>query len=175
MVKRLFIAFTIPDKVKEIIRRSIILPGSLKIVSGNNLHITVLFLGDVEDVKIPEITCILDSLITIPLKINAEINKTGQFPEKGNPKIIYLTSEKENLLMKDLAGKIRDSLKILGYGDNKPFKYHITVARNKNDKYYPIPKTDLKINFQLEKIVLFESILNKNGPEYISLFDKELG
>ena len=96
MDSRLFIGFKIPRKIIEIIAmvRST-LPNNEKSynwVSGNNLHLTLLFLGDYDVNKVDDISRKINSTINEFRDFTISINGTGSFG--NNNQILWLGVDK---------------------------------------------------------------------------------
>lgn len=176
MKQRLFIAIPVPEKIKQDLIKKIILPDNFKITGINNIHITILFLGDTDDKIIPDIITNLEKSATSIKTFKISIDNLGQFPEKGYPKIIYASGKTgENELIKS-ANIIRASLLNLGFKDDKDFKYHITLARQKYlvKNTFKMPDISFNYSFDFEKIVLYKSDLKPAGPVYSEIWSKKI-
>ncbi len=138
MKQRLFIAVPIPENIKNELINNTKLPDNFRLTHSQNLHNTILFLGETDEVNIHEIIKKLEESIKSHHSFDLEISKYDQFPPSGYPKIIFLTGENGKNKLFNLANDIRDKLKKIGFKDDKSFKYHITIARQKF-------KTDEKI------------------------------
>ncbi len=144
--------------------------GKIKLVEEQNLHITLLFLGEIEQNKIREI---IDELKKIKDKrFSIKIKGLGFFPSYESPRVIWLGSESHQIT--NLHNKIKDRLKIFVQKDEpKSFVSHITVARVKSHTSPEETKKLLDENSQLEfgefevkEFHLFESKLTPQGPIY---------
>ena len=177
MKVRLFIAIPIPDDIREEIINNTKLDGNFRITKKENLHITVLFLGDTDESRIPEITEQIKDAIKNFKSFEAEISSFGQFPPKGYPKIIYVSGDRGSEKLAELADNIRNNLKKLGFYDDKPFKYHVTVARPRERSFtgsITLPELKNKLCYKVEKVVLYKSDLRPGGPVYTEVWSKEL-
>jgi 2'-5' RNA ligase len=144
--------------------------GKIKIVEEENIHITLLFLGEIEQNKISEI---IDELKKIKHKrFSIKIKGLGFFPSYEFPKVIWLGSESDEIT--NLHYKIRDKLKIfVQKEDPKSFVSHITIARVKSHISPSETKKLLNENsklefgeFEVKEFHLFESKLTPYGPIY---------
>jgi RNA 2',3'-cyclic 3'-phosphodiesterase len=178
MKYRMFVAIPIPENVKYEILDSLKLPKFYKITPGHNIHITILFLGETEKSMIPQIDEIINKSVSKIQKFKLEIDSFGQFPEKGLPRIIFVTGKNKNETLFKLADKIRSNLKNLGFNDEKDFKYHITVGRlKKREKIVQkviIPELKNKIAFDVDKIILYKSDLQQSCPVYTNISEYNL-
>jgi len=130
-----------------------------KWVEEKNVHLTWVFLGDVE-----EVTPVIDKLQEIsPLEDRISMKELGYFGRP--PKIFFARSEEKALY--DKAREFRDS----GF-DLYRFKPHITLCRIKTIHDYKAYKERLKtyrersLGWILPEIHLYESTLSSKGAQY---------
>ncbi len=153
---RYFIAIDIPDELKEEIREfQKTLPFGLKLVKPENIHITLKFLGDVDEKEI------ISKLEGIEIEqFESKTIEIGFFPKKNYARVIWLGLEDNEIT--DIVRKIETRLNLT----KEDFIPHITIARSK------IPLRNLEINFKPEKtikinkITLYSSELTPKGPIY---------
>ncbi len=130
-----------------------------KWVEEENLHLTWVFLGDVE-----EVTHVIDKLKEIsPLEHQTPMKELGYFGRP--PKIFFVKSEEKTLY--DKAREFRDA----GF-DLYHFKPHITLCRIKTIHDYKAYKEKLKtyrkkpLGTILPEVSLYESIFTSTGVNY---------
>lgn len=138
-----------------------------KWVEEQNLHLTWIFLGDVEDEK-----PIIEKLKkTSPLERNIRIKELGYFGRP--PRVFFSKSEEKDLYLK--AKEFRDA----GF-DLYRFKPHITLCRIKTIHNYKAYKEKLKtyrektLGLILPEISLYESTLTKKGADYTCRYTIEV-
>ena len=130
-----------------------------KWVEEQNLHLTWIFLGEVEDEK-PIINKFKE---LSPLENSIEIKELGYF---GRPPRVFFAKSEEKVLY-DKAREFRDS----GF-DLYRFKPHMTLCRIKTILDYKAYKEKLKtyrersLGVILPEISLYESTLSSNGAQY---------
>jgi len=166
---RLFIAIDLPDEIKKELRelqkefRSL---GKMKFV--NDFHLTLKFLGEVEENKLEEIKRRLKEVSFKPFDLILE--NLGVFPNETYISVLWVGALSEEV--NDLQGEIDGKLQDLFPRENR-FHSHITLARVKfiKNKEELMKKLKLEYNssFKVEKFKLIKSILNKDGPKYTSL------
>ncbi len=130
-----------------------------KWVEEENLHLTWVFLGDVEDEK-----PVIDKLKTIsPLERNIRIKELGYF---GRPPRVFFSKSEE----KDLYLKAKE-FKNAGFTLYR-FKPHITLCRIKTIHNYKAYKEKLKayrektLGIVLPEIALYENTFTSTGVNY---------
>ncbi len=147
-----------------------------------NLHLTLQFLGDVEEKRIPELKLILDQYET-NVQDKLCFANTGAFPNPAAPRIIWLGFKKCQTLL-NIQRKITYSLSEKGFPyDHKFFKPHLTIGRVRDNAVFS-PESfahieDLAVKAEisdtpLDRITLFESQLRPGGPVYRVIHEKRL-
>jgi 2'-5' RNA ligase len=168
MKKRLFVAISIPDQTKEKLKKYIqTLPqDNMRFVSNDNYHITVLFLGYVDESLIPQLK---KQLNEISNKFNSFLLSYDEitYMPKEKPRMLW-AKFKENKNYASLVFEIYQIVKNLipiELKDNPT--PHITLARfkkanGKQPDIQSITINDLAIN----KFHLYESTLHHQGSHY---------
>jgi len=138
-----------------------------KWVEEQNLHLTWVFLGDMEDER-----AIIEKLKEIsPLERNIGIKELGYF---GRPPRVFF-SKSEEIELYDKAKEFRNA----GF-DLYRFKPHMTLCRIKAIHDYKAYKEKLKsyrekeLGLILPKIHLYESTLTSKGAEYTCRYTLEV-
>lgn len=168
MKRRLFVAICLNQEVKDYlfnISKELNLDAKIKWVSKKNLHLTLKFLGWVEDV---------DKIIEVLSKVKFNsfefsLKSLGVF-DKSRPRVLFVDVEPIKEIM-GLQYEIENVLRDLFEKDER-FSAHLTMGRIKSlkdktsflnilDKY---KVNQLKIT--VNSFCLFESILRREGPEY---------
>jgi len=91
---RLFLAIDLPENIVHILKETQrTLPGKL----NKNFHITLKFLGDVEESKIPDLIKNLEFISQDPFTL--KLHNLGAFPNLQSPRVIWVgLSPKEPLI-----------------------------------------------------------------------------
>ncbi|MDD4294703.1 MAG: RNA 2',3'-cyclic phosphodiesterase [Candidatus Omnitrophica bacterium] len=181
---RLFIAIKIPGKSKKDILSII---DTLKKsetntawTQKNNLHITLKFLGEIEEETLPDIKQALSETAKQYRQFKMNLNKLSFFKSTKKPVILYLTGENITGITK-IAHTLFYNIALLNLDSDKIQKYtpHLTLGKIK-DKNSLILLTEeianLKINIPLEidNISLFSSVLSEKGAKHTELFSAQL-
>ncbi|HIE43476.1 MAG TPA: RNA 2',3'-cyclic phosphodiesterase, partial [Candidatus Omnitrophica bacterium] len=175
---RYFIALPLPEELKQEISK---LQSQLKEtqadvkwVNSKDLHITLKFLGGIEQEKVETISEKLNRGLDGFLPFTFTIGEIGSFPSLESPKVIWIGVEKNRERVVELAEKVEELLKTLGFShERRPFHPHLTLGRIRSRKQIGelIRKLkSLKIPefrpVEVERVILFQSILKPEGPEY---------
>ena len=163
---RTFIGIDLPEEIKDNLKELIEKLKKIresKLVKKENLHITLKFLGEVEEEKITLINRKLQNCTKEFENFNVKIKGIGVFPSEKRVKVLWVGVEDEENLKK-LNEKIEDELKNFGFEKEKEFVAHITIARFKS-----IPNLNLiKDLMEKYKDVLFGQFIVKNFQLYES-------
>ncbi|MDY0076136.1 MAG: RNA 2',3'-cyclic phosphodiesterase [Bacteroidales bacterium] len=143
-------------------------------VKPANMHLTLKFLGPTTDEKIPEIVALINNCVRDVKPFDLQFDKTGIFGSRYQPRVLWLGLSEEPEQLNPLANSIIDGMDNIGFKrDRQNFVPHLTLGRiNKlTDKprfqevIGSIPQK-IYISTSVDKLLLYESILRKDGPEY---------
>lgn len=179
---RLFVSINLPPEVKNkltIIQQELIenIFGVKNLVvkweKKENFHITIFFLGEVQNSKIKEIIFPLEN-IKLDKKDSQIVGKgINAFPHIRTPRVFFVDLiDKSNLLL-DLYKEVCKSLQPIGFIPDKKFHNHITLGRVKT--YVKIPedinlnRIDCSFQFKPEKFNLMQSTLTPEGSIYTTI------
>jgi len=133
---RLFIAVEIPDEIKknilELINELKKVEASIKWVEEKYLHITLKFLGSVEDKDLEKLVSMVSKTVNIFGSFKVNFSGMGTFPEGKAPRVVWVgTTEGAETLVK-LADGLENSLSPAGFrSEQREFKPHLTIGRIK--------------------------------------------
>ena len=153
----------------------------IKWVEPENMHLTLKFFGETDEKNIPSIIRAIEAAVESSNPFLLKIANTGIFGSRYDPKVIWFGIEKQNEL-EILAKKIFTGLEKCGYeADRQNFVPHVTIGRIKELKDKSLFQQILgkfnTVEIQEEKvteIILFESILRREGPLYVEVFSDKL-
>jgi 2'-5' RNA ligase len=172
---RTFVAVEIQNN--EVLDHVAKLQSDLKIkarpVSKENMHFTLLFLGEIADEIAPKIMDALKSITFSPIQIS--FSGVGAFPNSRFPRVIWIGVDEtaaQNLVK--FAKQVEEKLEPLGFKNDKPFKPHLTILRIKNNIGDISKELDKLKTIQLGHDIITElkfkkSILTPSGPIYTDL------
>jgi len=183
---RLFIAVEIPDEIKKNIVERINelkpVEAVVKWVAKENLHITLKFLGWVEEKD-------LDKLIKMTSKAVESFNRfkvnfagLGTFPEGKAPRVVWVGMGEGAEEMGKLAEALENKLSRAGFrSEPRGFKPHLTIGRIKAKKGVDNLKTNLAAikepkfgETEVDSLFIMKSTLTSKGPIYEKIKEVKL-
>jgi 2'-5' RNA ligase len=175
---RLFIAVEIEDRsvlsrIMEVRNQIMGLGIDAKPVEDENIHLTLRFLGDVEENLIPSIERAMEPLASIP-PFKMRVRGVGVFPDLRSPRVVWVGVGEGSEMLRSIRGILDRGLRELKiYEDEHGFTPHITIARVRGraniDKLsmYVEENMDLDLGFSsVTRVVLKRSFLTPRGPIY---------
>ncbi len=174
---RIFIAINLPAEVKKYLAKFQEkwpkLPA--KWMSTENLHITLVFLGDLTDEELGEVCITVKEVVKNHGSFDINLNKITYGPDsKIPPRMVWASGEKLkelSLLKKDLENALLE--KVNFKLEERSFSPHITLARISTFLWRQIEPEErpevhenIDLNFTVESIEIMESELKRGGPVY---------
>ncbi len=144
-----------------------------KPVALENIHFTLLFLGEISEQISFKVQEALSSIKFV--EFDVEFQGIGAFPKVSQPRVIWVgTDEKGGEQLCNLASQVESALSPLGFQRDKPFRSHVTIFRIKNkvrnisDKLTKFSSERFGIQ-QVSEIKFKQSVLTPEGPNYSDL------
>jgi RNA 2',3'-cyclic 3'-phosphodiesterase len=176
---RAFIAIELPQEIKDNLSR---LQGKLKTagadvkwVEPKNIHLTLKFLGEIEEQTQTRIAAKLKEIAGNQRAFFISLFSCGAFPGINSPRVIWLGIEQGDQEVKTIAGAIETQLESIGIPkETRAFSSHITLGRTRSSKnrrelaqaLSELSLKPLQVRFPTDKITLFKSTLTPRGPIY---------
>jgi 2'-5' RNA ligase len=171
---RTFIAIPLDEEmVDEISRVSGVLKGRItgaKWVEPQNLHITLRFLGDVEEGDMGKVLRAAEKAAMGSRPVEISLGKVGAFPGERNARVLWvgLSSGGDELGL--ISRRLNEELSKGGFGPpDKDFSPHITIARLRKPANISgaIAGLDVRgIRSVVGELVVMRSDLRSTGPVY---------
>ena len=141
-----------------------------KLVETKNLHFTLMFLGDIPNDTLSDIT---DAIKGIKFsQFDVSLIGCGAFPSARRAKAVWVGADMiGGARLIELAGMVKEALAPLGLSDDKTFKPHMTIfrmkkkAHNITDALKQHQKAHLGTQ-SVNSISLIKSVLTPEGPVY---------
>jgi len=174
---RIFIAINLPADVRKFLAKyEQKLPDlPARWTSQQNLHITLVFLGDLTDEELGQACVVAKEIAAQHAAFEINLEKVGYGPDnKIPPKMLWASGQKSkelSLLKNDLQDALLE--KINFKPEFQSFNPHVTLARITAFVWRQIEPEErsevsenIDLNFLVESIDVMESELKKGGPEY---------
>ncbi|MCX5715241.1 MAG: RNA 2',3'-cyclic phosphodiesterase [Candidatus Omnitrophica bacterium] len=178
---RTFIAIELPQEIKDSLERlqaGLKQTGAdVKWVNPENIHLTLKFLGEVDEGKIKDIEQTLEGVALNYKQFSIRPFSIGVFPKMEFPKVIWIGIDKGDNETKLIAGELEQNLAQIGMPkEDRPFSSHITIGRtksflNRNNLIRELKNLEGKIEgkfreFPVTRLTLLKSTLTPKGPTY---------
>ena len=183
---RTFIAIEINDAIRaELADVQSVLEeanGHVSWVRPQNIHCTLVFLGDIFADTVNSITTALKQAAAGCKPFEIEIAGLGYFGPSRSPRIIWSGIAGAVTPLVKLQNDLVAAVSAAGLKpDKKPFKPHLTIGRVRSNRNVPALVEAIKANetksfgkVSVERVVLMKSQLTANGPVYSLLLAKSL-
>lgn len=155
------------------------LPADVKWVSPENMHITMVFLGDVDDGLVPDLEVAARQALEeteLSGPIDVTLDRLGAFPHVHKPRVVWAGCTNDPEPVKRLAKSLEAALQPLGFEpEDRPFTTHVTLGRVKErgrsqglqDLTEAIEShTPFQYDLQIDRLTLMQSQLGPQGPTY---------
>jgi 2'-5' RNA ligase len=174
-MKRLFIGVPLSEEVKRVLsplREKLKATGAdLRLVAIENLHFTVKFLGEVEERKIGEVQEKLQEVLKSLKPFSLQLRGIGAFPDQERINSVWVAAASKEFVV--LMKKVDQALDFIRQENHEEEVPHATLARVKTGKnkerlqqlLEEFKQSDFG-TMTVEKVVLYESELGKEGPVY---------
>ncbi len=172
---RLFVAVEMPvfQKISEIYKAIEMSGADVKLVEPENLHITLVFIGEVPDFKLNSVKEAVSSVTFKPFKV--KLKGMGAFPSMTKPRVVWIGIEEGFTELRNIRDTLMKELKSRGIRpeDEKEFVPHLTLGRVKGPRnlFNLINIINENSNVEIgeinvDSIKLFKSTLTPKGPIY---------
>lgn len=184
---RLFIAVPIDDQVRAAAARII---GDLKEsgadvkwVEPENLHLTLSFLGEAREEKIPILKSALDEAAAGNSSFDIAFDRLGAFGAPSRPSVLWLGIGSGAKVLSELAARLKAALTTAGLAPaaDHEFSPHLTLGRVRGSRgintlveRFAAARLPAGLSSRAEKLVLLQSRLSAHGPTYKELVESPL-
>ena len=146
-----------------------------RLIAPANLHVTMHFVGDVDDEEAARLSTICREVAGVAAPIPATLNGLGLLPSPARPRVVYLGMQDGACELRTLAEALRARVR----GREQRFLAHVTLARVRR---VPRQSGERLCSRRLPpahgtfgSLVLFQSVLQPGGAEYRPLQTARLG
>jgi 2'-5' RNA ligase len=157
-------------------------PRAVKWVEHENVHITMRFLGEVDDVRARTIVERAREPLAQP-SFNLVVGGAGAFPPSGAPRVLWIGTGTGSDSARAAFNGIEQRLTALGFApEQRPYTPHLTlgrvreidrsVGRHLREWLAAVPKA--LGTERVTKLTLYRSHLSSAGPRYETLAEVPL-
>ena len=186
---RTFIAIELSEEIKNSlaqIESHLKYSGAdVKWVEKDNIHLTLKFLGEIDDKKCEKVKIVLDEVAKTTKQFEISLKDIGAFPKIEYPRVIWVGLDKGSKKSTELAAKVDEALSKIGFEkETRPFAAHLTIGRVRSPKNKEVlkeklvsfkgPGTSIQGPGKITSVILFQSKLTPAGPIYSKLYEAKL-
>ena len=159
-------------------------------VQPAKIHLTIKFLGDMDEQVIDRLLIALDQAIGNRTAVTVSLERLGAFPRPKNPRVLWIGPSEnwqkgpEAKRVTEIQGAIEQACAGLSFlRETKPFSPHLTLARIKmGERHVGIALAKSGVldrplslgSLAMESIVLMKSELKPTGSVYTKLWEVQL-
>ena len=163
-------------------------------VSPRNLHLTIRFIGDLDEAAGTRVAEAMAASIAVP-PFEVVLEGAGVFPPRGAPRVLWIGVERGADDLVRLSDVVEARLRPAGVApETRPFSPHLTIARfrdrergGRSDRPGPAVLRGTRLAdaiasvhvaagpLPVRSVTLYQSRLTPAGPEYSPLVSTPLG
>ncbi len=178
---RTFIAIELPQEVRaylearqEDLARA---GGDVKWVRPDDIHLTLAFLGNVPVEEIAAVAAAVGGAAAGMEPIRLRAGGAGRFPPRGRPRVVWIGIEEPTGALARLQSAVAEATaRFAEKPERREYKAHLTVGRVRGGRGAEelseavAALADAKgPEFEAAEVVIFESVLAREGPTYMPL------
>ncbi len=148
----------------------------IKWVPTDNLHLTLKFLGEVDNVDVPRVCDVLHRVVEQFDPFELDFAGTGGFPDIDRPRILFAGVADQSGSLCRLVGQLETELAELRFKpEPRDYRPHLTLGRTRGgsrrasadvvQRLKDQSQTDLG-HMVVDTVQIFASFLDKRGPTY---------
>ncbi len=153
------------------------LGGDLKPVERENIHVTLKFLGSIDRGKLDQVKTALAHVRFKPFSL--EVKGAGAFPNMNRINVVWIGLGEGWTQVEQIYEQSENLLSEIGFPrESRGFSPHVTIARVKSarrrDEIAKFLRDLTEKNFgsfNVEKVLLKQSVLFPAGPKYSTLYE----
>ncbi len=156
----------------------------VKWVEPENVHFTLRFLGETDDVAVPAIAESLKNVVSSVPMFSIELCGVGAFPNVKKPRVLWVGIEPADGPLLELKRAVDGALADHGFSpeEGRPFHPHVTLGRVKDSRVANVlteplcraADTALGV-MEVRDVAFIRSTLSPRGPQYTDLYRLQLG
>jgi len=183
---RLFIAVELVEEIKDEIEKQVKrlkrLGGNVRWVKRPAMHITLKFLGEVDEARVESIERAMDRTVNSFESFEINMEGCGSFPPMSKKPRVLWVGVKDSGTITALQERLEDELLNAGFQkETRAFHPHVTMGRVKGTSALRRLVEEIREleehpfgKMMVRSIVLFRSRLTPDGPIYTKLYEARL-
>jgi 2'-5' RNA ligase len=157
--------------------------GQPRWVRVEGLHLTLRFLGATPDERLSELASAIANACRGLPPFAAALAGGGAFPSQQRPRVLWLDVARGAAELEVLTRRLDAEMQQLGWpADDRPLRAHLTLARTDGvpgaadaASRLVAAARDLELRWQVDRLVLYRSLLGRGPARYESLAEARLG
>ncbi|MFQ6114286.1 MAG: RNA 2',3'-cyclic phosphodiesterase [bacterium] len=178
---RTFIAIEIPDSIHQKIAKvqdelkSKQEKARISWTKPGNIHLTLRFLGDVEESRINSVVEAIEKAVQPFSSFDFLVRNFGAFPNFRRPRVLWIGIENPPSELTQMAQNIEDELSTIGFtSEKRKFSAHLTIGRVKSSLSQSFVQLLQARDFEggqvrVKEVVVMKSDLRPTGAVYTPL------
>ncbi len=150
---------------------------------GENLHLTLRFLGPIAPGRVADVAAAAAAAAAQHDPIEVNLGGAGAFPSPTRPRVLWLAVADGAPALTALAATLGDELGLRGWErDERPFRAHLTLARADGIAgawravgALEAATAGLEAGWTADRLVVYESLLGVGPAQYRPLATAVLG
>lgn len=174
---RAFVALELPKQLRDRLGEATraLSTGGAKVrwVHQDQMHLTLRFLGDIDEAQAERMKqAVRDAAALQPEAIRLGVGGLGAFPNRRNPRVIWVGISENDALKRVQASLDRAAVEIGVAPEDREWTPHLTLGRVKFvERRSPLLKRLKSVRVETffyltDTITLYESTLTPEGPVY---------
>lgn len=150
-------------------------------VNEDKLHVTLAFLGEVDEPQLPQLTESALRSVSRYAPFRVRVDGGGVFPDWRRPRVVWLALRDGEDLQR-LGNDVVSMCAGLGFPSDHPFRAHLTIGRvtdrlpeQEREPVRAKLESATTHHFDVTRVMLMRSVLGRAGSVYSELASFPLG
>ncbi|MBI2218086.1 MAG: RNA 2',3'-cyclic phosphodiesterase [Candidatus Rokubacteria bacterium] len=156
--------------------------GGVGWIAAENLHLTLKFLGRVDEARLGEIRAALDRAVAGAAPFELRIEGLGAFPTTTRPRVIWAGVADGGRALGELAARVDAELAGVGFErEARAYSAHVTLGRAREPRRHPGLTAAIEKGagerfgtVRVDRVSLMRSDLSPRGARYTELSSHHL-
>jgi len=153
----------------------------LKWVDPELMHLTLKFLGDVAEERLPEVTSAVRAALAPFRAFDVQLSGAGAFPDPAHARVLWAGAGAGTPELASLARAVEEAVEPLGFErESREWRAHVTLSRVKTRLREPAKLQEALAaphelpRFRVDRVHLMKSEQSPRGLSYTPLATMEL-